>query len=183
VKDSPSSPAGTVAENRVVLETSKARVVRTALTYVALVLAALSMGPVRASDGVSIALEVTVVPVCRFFTSAFGGSGTGVEMDNADGHARVRATAASATLTYACSNGTAAAFTFAVPSTTNVACADCSDIPLMFGTMLKTSLGTQQGLGFGHDKTLTLRMPFVHATYEDMTFGGYLDTIILTVSP
>ena len=139
-----------------------------------MVLGALAAGVTRASDSVSIALNVTVVPVCRFLTSASSVGATDTD------RARGRATSGSATLTYACSNGTAAAFTFAVPATTNVACTACPGIPVAMGTILASSLGTGQGLGSGRDRTLTIRTPFVHATYEDT---AYSDTIIVTVSP
>ena len=149
----------------------------TGVAHVTMVLGALAAGVARASDSISVALNVTVVPVCRFLTtaSAVGTTDTG--------RARGGATAGSATLTYACSNGTAAAFTFAVPTTTNIACTACSGIPGAMGTILATSLGTGQGLGSGRDRTLTVRTPFVHATYEDAALGASSDTIIVTVSP
>jgi spore coat protein U-like protein len=137
-------------------------------------LGALAANVARASDSVSIALNVTVVPVCRFLTSG-GAADTG--------RARGGPNTGSATLTYACSNGTAAAFSFTVPATTNVACTGCSGIPVASGTILATSLGIGQGLGSGRDRTLTVRTPFVHAESQETASGAYADTIIVTVSP
>jgi hypothetical protein len=148
-----------------------------ALARIAFVLVALAVGMAHASESISVALNVTVVPVCRFLTSASPVGATD------PGRARAGPAAGSATLTYACSNGTAAAFTFAVPATTNVACTACSGIPVAMGTILATSLGTGQGLGSGRDRTLTIRTPFVHASYEETALGAYSGTIIVTVSP
>ena len=89
----------------------------------------------------------------------------------------------SATLNYACSNGAAAVFTFAMPSHTNVACTGCPDVPIAIGEILVTSLGTGQGLGSGRDRTLTIRTPLLNAAYESASAGAYPDTIIVTVSP
>jgi hypothetical protein len=152
-------------------------------TGVVLVFGTVLGGTARAAGNVSVAVDVTVVPVCRFLTSASTVGAIGSEPGNAIGRARALATTGSATLTYACSNGTAAAFTFAVPMASNVACADCSEVPIALGTIQETTLGTGQGLGSGRDRTLTVRTPLVHASYENATFAGSWDTIIVTVSP
>lgn len=150
---------------------------------VALVFATLAADTARAGGGVSVALDVTVVPVCRFLTSTSTTGATGLDPGNADGRGQALANRASATLTYACSNGSAAAFTFAVPVATKLACADCSNVPMAQGTILETSLGTGHGLGSGRHRTLTVKTPWVHAAYENATLAGSWDTIVVTVSP
>ena len=145
------------------------------MVHVAFLLGALAADGALASDSVSVALNATVVSVCRFLTSASTAGSAGSD--------RGGRPSASATLTYACSNGTAAAFTFAVPATTNVACAACSDIPIMMGTILATSLGTGQGLGSGRDRTLTVSTPLPQAADEDAGHGAFPSRIVVTVSP
>jgi hypothetical protein len=173
----------TVASARASGNISKAYALLGPMARAALALGVLAAGVARASDSVSIAISVTVVPVCRFLTSASTFGATATDLGIAFGRARAQPTAGSATLTYSCSSGTAAAFTFAVPTTTNVACAACSGVAAEVGTILATSLGTGLGMGSGHDRTLTVRTPFVHAAYQDTAFGAYSDTIIVTVSP
>jgi len=139
-----------------------------ALARAAIAIAALTVSGACAPESVSVTLHATVVPVCRFLTSASTSRS---------------AAYGSATLTYACSNGAAAAFTFVAPAATNVACTTCSSIPLAKGTILSTSVGRGQGLGSGRGKTLTVRAPLAHAAGDDATPAGDPDTIIVTVSP
>jgi hypothetical protein len=149
----------------------------------ALVLGAVGADAARAADSVSIAVRVNVVPVCRFLTAASTIGIMGTDSGGALGPARARPAMGSATLTYSCSNGTAAAFTFAVPAATNVACAECSGIATEVGTILATSFGIGQGMGLGHDRTLTVRTPFVAVSYQETESGANSDTIVVTVSP
>ncbi len=134
-------------------------------------------GGACATDSVMVAVRVTVVPVCRFLTPASPASSVDT------GSARSVPAAGSATLTYACSNGTAPAFTFAVPADTNLACGSCPGIPLATGHIVTTSQGAGQGLGSGRDRTLTVRAPPAQAAYEIEAPDAYASTIIVTVSP
>ena len=130
-------------------------------------LGALAAPGALASDSVLVNLQVTVAPVCRFLTSAARGPAAG-----------------SATLTYSCSKGTAAAFSFAIAATTNVACAACSGISLALGTIQATSIGTGHGMGSGSDRTLSIRAPLTRGDEgEDRSGDGHLNTVIVTVSP
>lgn len=138
---------------------------------IAFVLGTLSAGGACASDSIMVAVSVTVVPVCRFFTPASPARS-----------ARGMAAAGSATLTYACSNGAAAAFTFAVPAGTHLACGSCPGILSAMGEIVSTSLGTGQGLGSGRDKTLTVTAPLARAN-EAAAPDAYTSRIIVTVSP
>ena len=145
----------------------RARAWNTALLRTAVALGALAAPGALASDSVLVSLRVTVVPVCRFQTSTVRSPSSG-----------------SATLTYSCSKGTAAAFSFAVAAATNVACAACSGIPVAMGTVQATSIGTGHGMGSGSDRTLSIRAPLTRGDDgEDRSGDGPLDTIIVTVSP
>lgn len=144
---------------------------------IAVVLGMLWTGSATATDSVVVAVRVTVAPVCRFLTPPSPAQSVDT------GNAGAVPVAGSAMLSYACSNGTAAAFTLALPADSKLACGACTGIPLALGNIVATSLGTGQGLGSGRNKTLTVNAPLAQAAYEMEVPDVYASTIIVTVSP
>jgi len=153
------------------------------LLSAAAALGMLAAGSAHAAGNVTVTVNATIIPVCKFFTVApvVNITNTGVG-SNIDPSSATSATGAAAIL-YRCTNGTAPIFT--VPATATVTCttAGTCGVTTMTPTITSANTGAGSGLGAGQDKTLTVTGTITNANFQNMQAGLYSGTMVVSVAP
>jgi hypothetical protein len=122
----------------------------------------LSADRIGASDTVTIAMNTTVLPVCRFSASSPESGSAG------------RATSAASvtgTITYRCTNGLAPSFAI------TAICDGCAP------TIVSDDSGMGRGMGSARDLTLVVVSPFAPVAVQTASASVSSSAISVTVSP
>ncbi|MFO1413298.1 MAG: hypothetical protein U1F10_05190 [Burkholderiales bacterium] len=138
--------------------------------------------PAHATGSRTIAVNATVVPVCKFFTAApaINVRNTGTTGANIDPSLATTATG-NVAIAYRCTNGTTPAF--ALPTSATLTCAACAGTPTMAATLTSTNSGAGTGLGTGRNRTLTVTGSITAAVFQNAPAGAYSGSVTVSVTP
>ena len=118
------------------------------------------------ADSLTISINTTVLPVCRFSAPS--------NRDIGGGGATVSATG---TITYRCSNGVAPAFAI------TAGCAGCADPRGIAPVTLSDNGGVGRGMGSGRELMLIVTGPAAPAPIETASLAFDAGNVSITVSP
>lgn len=141
-------------------------------------------GETWASASVAVSLNATVMPVCRFFTTApvLNIRNVGTSGRNIDPSSTTTAAGTTA-IRYRCTNQTLPTFT--VPANVTLTCSGCPGTPTMPAVITSTNNGAGRGLGTGggRNRTLTVTGQITAAVFQNARVGAYSGTMTITVTP
>jgi hypothetical protein len=142
-----------------------------------------AVGGARAAESVTVTVYATVLPVCKFLTSAPVVNIADLGVGSSVGVGRPGPPMGSAEITYRCSNGTVPSFAIAAAAATTAACAACPEAPSIVATFSLTDNGPGRGMGSGRDLTLTVKGQIAPSPYQTAAAGANPETLTVTVSP
>jgi len=144
--------------------------------------AALACAHAQAAGSLAVTVNATVVPVCKFFTSApvLNLRNTGTSGRNIDPSSATTASGNRA-IRYRCTNRTLPLFT--IPATATMTCAACPGAPTLVATITATDSGVGTGMGSTHNRTLTIAGQITQATFQNARVGAYTGNMTVTVTP
>lgn len=123
-------------------------------------------GGAGAAESVTVSIQTTVLPVCRFMGSIVPGSTISGAGDGAS--------SPTGAITYQCTNGVAP--TFAITASTG--CPGCPDASASAPVIVSDSRVVGRGMGSGRELTLVVAAPITPASVQTA-----LSNVSITVSP
>lgn len=142
-------------------------------SLLAIVAAGVLAAPYAAADNVTIAIQTTVLPVCRFSASSGPDSMSGVGVTVGGGTAGTASITRA--ITYSCTSGVAPAFTI----TAAASCVACG-APVV----LSDNGGVGRGMGAGREQMLVVTGPVTTpVAFQTASLGVSLNDVSITVTP
>ncbi len=130
-----------------------------------------------AADSLTVTINTTVLPVCRF--SASGPANFDTNAGGAVDAGQAAPLSATGAITYRCTNGVAPAFAI----TAAAGCGGCPDARGIGPVILSDNGGVGRGMGSGRDLTLIVAGPVGPAPVQTASVGVALADVSITVSP